>query len=260
MLELSGPDSSVRVDPLMGGRVASLRIGGTEVIVGPTSESGTPRDPFEWGMYPMVPFAGRIRRGRFTFAGEDHALPARRPPHAIHGTVDQVPWEVDSVDRSSVVLGSGLGGEWPFDGRVTHEMSLGNHQFECVLSLTAGETMPAQVGWHPWFRRPATVAAGFAEWLPRDLDGMPGAPTTIGIPDLAGSVDDCFVAGALAVSINVDGLDLTLESDCSHWVVYTGASHGVCVEPQSGPPNEIEASPFILRAGRTLRRRFMISW
>ena len=46
----------------------------------------------------MVPFAGRIRDGRFTFAGRVHQLPRNLPPHAIHGTVFDRPWRV-AVDR-----------------------------------------------------------------------------------------------------------------------------------------------------------------
>ena len=39
--------------------------------------------PIRWGAYPMAPWAGRIRDGRFTFRGRDVRLPLNLPPHAI---------------------------------------------------------------------------------------------------------------------------------------------------------------------------------
>ena len=124
----------------------------------------------------------------------------------------------------------------------------------------AHDRMPAQVGWHPWFRRPAMVDGGFDMWLPRRQDGMPGEPSKFGLPDLNSGVDDCFVSTGRSVSVMVDQIRLELTSDCSHWVVYTEDPEGICVEPQSGPPNAIELDPFVLEAGQTLERRFTIEW
>ena len=83
-------DVRLTVDPRQGGRMASLRIGEREVLL--TEGWG----PIRWGCYPMAPFAGRIRDGRFTFRGRDVQLPLNLPPHAIHGTVFERPWEVVS--------------------------------------------------------------------------------------------------------------------------------------------------------------------
>jgi len=43
------------------------------------------RSPLAWGSYPMVPWAGRIRHGRFRFDGEEYELPINFGAHAIHG-------------------------------------------------------------------------------------------------------------------------------------------------------------------------------
>jgi len=51
-----------------------------------------------------------------------------------------------------------------------------------------------------------------------------------------------------------------LRSDCSHWVVYNEDQRGLCVEPQSGPPNEFEANPLVLEPGESLARWFEIDW
>ena len=81
----SGP-ARLSVSPADGGRFSSLVVDGHELLV--TEGYG----PIRWGCYPMVPFAGRIREGRFTFRGRAVELPRNLPPHAIHGTVFERPW------------------------------------------------------------------------------------------------------------------------------------------------------------------------
>lgn len=248
------------IDTANGGRVSSLVVQGTGLVVGPGDGHSAEPGALDWGIYPMVPFAGRVRNGRFAFAGSEHELVRRRPPHAIHGTVDDAEWEVQGQTGSTVALTCALGPRWPFAGRVTHSISLLPDRLRMVLSLHADESMPAQVGWHPWFRRPASVLSQFREWQPRDAEGMPGPPTAAGVPVPVERVDDCFVADGAPVRIRTCGVGLSLRSDCSHWVVFDGADHGVCVEPQSGPPNEFESAPFVLAAGATLDRWFEIAW
>ena len=71
-------DVVLTVDPTNGGRIASLVIGGHELLI--TEGHG----PIWWGCYPMAPFAGRIRAGRFRFRGRTYELPLTMPPNAIH--------------------------------------------------------------------------------------------------------------------------------------------------------------------------------
>ena len=88
--------SRATILPEQGGRVGSLVIGGHELLV--TGHE----DPMRWGSYPMAPFAGRIRDGRFSFRGR--RPPAARwamPPHAIHGVVYDRPWRIVDDRRRS---------------------------------------------------------------------------------------------------------------------------------------------------------------
>ena len=96
-----------------GGRLTSLQVDGFELLIGPDA------DPMRWGSYAMAPWAGRIRHGRFTFAGVDHQLPIVVPPHAIHGTAYLRPWTVDG-ESLRIDLGDG----WPFAGTLTQEIEL----------------------------------------------------------------------------------------------------------------------------------------
>src|SRR5438105_2946449 len=85
---LEAGDARELVDPDHGGRVASLIIGGVEVLVTDGMR------PFDWGIFPMAPFAGRVRRGEFRIGDEIVRLPINLPPHAIHGTVVDAHWSV----------------------------------------------------------------------------------------------------------------------------------------------------------------------
>ena len=260
MLLMGSGDVSVAVEPEMGGRITALSVCGREMILGAEQPGGGSRHHLGWGMYPMVPFAGRIRDARFTFDGRVHRLQTRMPPHAIHGTVDDVAWEVRERATDSVTMDRDLGGTWPFRGSVRHHVEVSDDSVSFRLVLTAHDRMPAQVGWHPWFRRPAIVRDEFDTWLPRGPDGMPGELTGVGLPDINSGVDDCFVSTGRPVRVKVDGVNLELSSDCSHWVVYSQDPEGICVEPQSGPPNATAHAPFVLEAGQTLDRRFTIEW
>ncbi|HEX9992774.1 MAG TPA: hypothetical protein VGB14_07600, partial [Acidimicrobiales bacterium] len=81
----AGPAVAV-VDPDCGGRIASLTLDGAELLVTEGDE------PLDWGCFPMAPWAGRVRRGRFRFDGREHQLTVDLPPHAIHGTTYTRPW------------------------------------------------------------------------------------------------------------------------------------------------------------------------
>src|SRR5262245_47189806 len=169
-LVLEADDVRATIRPEDGGRVASLVIGGHEVIV-----TGDP-DRMRWGSYPMAPFAGRIRHGRFAFEGVEHALPLGMPPHAIHGVVWDRPWRVEGPSTLSIDLDE----RWPFRGRVTQRLALEPDAMRFELVLEADEPMPATIGWHPWFRRrlvdgdPSVVVDLDAdEMLVRDAEGIP---------------------------------------------------------------------------------------
>jgi aldose 1-epimerase len=60
--------------------------------------------------------------------------------------------------------------------------------------------------------------------------------------------DDCFVNHEPVV-LRIDGLDITITSACTHWVVYDEPPHATCVEPQTGPPDAVTIRPDVLEPG-----------
>ncbi len=203
----------------------------------------------------MVPYAGRVRRGKFQHAGQQHQVPLNFGQHAIHGTVFDVPWSTLEQSPTHVVLAATLGARWPFTGRVTHEISVDAEQqsVTCTLEVTTtSKSMPAQVGWHPWFVRPARLDVDFAEMYVRDDDYIATAQR---ITPPSGPWDDCFTGARRTPMILFnDGVRISVESDCDHWVIYDMPTHALCVEPQSGPPDGFTLQPQLVTPTQPLRR------
>jgi aldose 1-epimerase len=244
VLTIAAGPNSVTIDPEAGGRIASWTVDGLQLLV----ERDVHNHPFGWGSYPMVPFAGRIRRGHFEFAGASYDLPINMAPHAIHGTGYDVPWEVLTHTRNTVILGLRIGAPWPFSATATHIMQLQNDRLIQQMTITGGPTdQPVTFGWHPWFRRKLDrgqpldlrVDMSQATMFERDGDGI-ATKDQVDVPNRPW--DDCF-RGAEAISLVWPGaLALDVHHDCPVTVLYDPA-HAVCVEPQSGPPDAVAVDP-----------------
>lgn len=240
-----------------GGRLTSLQVGGLELLVGPDA------DPMRWGSYAMVPWAGRIRYGRFAFDGVGHELPIVVPPHAIHGTAYLRPWTIDGESMRIE-----LGEQWPFAATATQEVELHDDRLILRLRLQAHERQPAMVGWHPWFRRtlgaPDGGVGGEAELrvepvrmfeLDDDL-----IPTGTAVDPGPQPWDNCFELAADPVIRWPDHLELSLGTDCRYWTIYTHPPHALCVEPQTDVPDAVNRTPAVVEAGEELSARFELAW
>lgn len=254
----AGP-ATVVIDAERGGRLSSLRVDGLELFV-------TAGDsPLDWGCYPMAPFAGRIRNGRFRYAGKEHQLERNLPPHAIHGTVYDQAWKVEHAERTDAVLMTDLGDDWPFDGRVVQRIRVADDALELRLEVWAeDESFPASCGWHPWWRRRLSrgdalaldLDAG-AMWA-RDDDGIPSGEMTTPPP---GPWDDCFTELAGPPVLRWEGaLEVTVASTCLDVVVFDEPSHAVCVEPQTGPPDALRLTPVVVEPGLPLVAEAAFAW
>ena len=257
-MELRTRDVELVVDPAQGGRIASLRVGGDELLVQPATVDD---DPTLWGCYPMVPWAGRVRDGRFTFAGQEVELPPAAPPHALHGIGHLTAWE--PVDDTSIRLD--LGPPWPFGGSVVQRFDLHPDRLTLVMVVTAGDRpMPVVAGWHPCLRRRLDhggdarldIPAG-AMWE-RDADGIPTGDL---VDPSDGPWDDAFTELSGPPRITWPGaFELTLTSSCPTWVVYDEDPRLVCVEPQTDAPDAFNRRPAVLGAAASLALELTIVW
>lgn len=241
-----------------GGRIAQVRCDGVDQLLAFGAHDATAA--IAWGCYPMVPWCGRIRDGRFAFAGDHHQLPANLGAHAIHGVGFLLPWRVTGQGERHVALELALPRDhrWPFGGIARQRFELAGRRLELSLSVTAGDrAMPVSLGWHPWFLKPDRLEFAPEAMYPRDAAGIALAPPG---PVRTGPWDDCFV-NRREVVLHRAGQRLRIRSDCTDWVVYDGSDAATCVEPQTAPPDAFNLQPAArLRAGETLDARCVLSW
>ncbi len=254
------------------------------------------REPWStgWGSFSMAPWAGRIRHGRFRFlddvlgldlnhddgcgvgggggpieppdpplVGDPHVDPDGDRRHAIHGTTFSRPWTIVESEADRCLLTCPLTGAlgWPYAGTATQRIALHADRLELELTVAAdhGTAFPASIGWHPWFAKPDRVDFGPVAMYALDPIGLPTGEL---VTPTAGPWDDCFVNHD-PVRLVYDRPvvpEVTVTSDCDHWVVYDEPVDATCVEPQSGPPDAPSIRPDIVTSGRPIHRRMTIAW
>lgn len=235
---LRGGDLTVTVSPDAGARLTSLRWRDRDLLV----DDGL--TPFGNHSFVMAPWAGRVRDATARWDGRTLALPVGDAPHALHGLVHDRRWElVDATSTTVTATAEVTGEEWFAPLRITQRVDVRDGAVRLHLVVDAPhEPAPATVGWHPWFRRSvdgadvAVVVPG-GEVLRRDAAGI-ATDERIGVPD--GPLDDALVDLTGPVVVRYPGLvEVAVATDARVTVVYTGHRRGVCVEPQSGPPDEV---------------------
>jgi len=153
----------VTLAPEIGGSIAGFwsDARGTALdLLRPTSADALTRgDPGRLSSFPLVPWSNRIRAGRFTFGGKRVDLTPNLRGHAIHGLGYRTSWTVMDLGLSQAVLEHRhAAGEWPWSYRATQRIALtpAGLDVEMVVTNDSETTMPAGLGWHPYF--PRTVA------------------------------------------------------------------------------------------------------
>lgn len=259
---LAVPGAAVEVDLGAGARAVSWTVEGMELL----GRYGD--DPVQHGMYPMAPWAGRIRGNVVQWSGQAHALPVTHDTWALHGTaLAQRARVIDAAagpQSARVVarIDDRPGWPWPMAVDIGWELSPG------VLAATITvhaleESFPVVVGWHPWFRRSLGVGAPLAWHLPatsRLVRGSDHLPTGERVPfsPADGPFDDAFAVPDGTATVTWPGaLALDVASDGGWYVVFDELAGFVCLEPQSGPPDGLRAegdpgvaapgSPHVLR-------------
>ena len=278
--ELAAGADRVVVDPAHGGRLASLVAGGAERLLPAAAATQAPR--IGWGSFLMVPWAGRLAASTVPWQGVAHPIPATFGRHAIHGVGLDAPWALLDRGEQHAQLACRLAdGGWPLGGTAEQRIELAPGHLTLAATVTAGErSMPAAVGWHPWFQRPGVgdvaLTVDADQVLVTDDELIPDgrlAPVE-GELDLRHGpalgdrrLDHAYVGVRGPARVVWPDLALQLEINVADpcYVVHTPA-HGVCVEPQSAWPNAPAlghrgASGLAhLAPGRSLHVRCTWSW
>ena len=250
----------MRIDPAAGGRIVSLVIAGNERML-PKAHARAREPALYWGCYPMVPWAGRLSRGRIPTPDGEVRLEANLSPSAIHGLGFDREWEIVERTETRVTMRCELRGlGWPFGGHALQTLRMRANGLELELWV-GGYTKagPAGLGWHPWFTRPPSgdlsLRVDGSEVLVVDADLVPTGEVrnVTPIEDLRSGpplgdrrLDHVYVRTNGPAIVRWPDLELRIEYDESlRTVVVHTPPEGVCVEPQTMWPN----APLLAAAG-----------
>ncbi len=259
-LRLTAGNVAAAFDPADGGRLTSFTIGGRELLV----QSG--RDSYHWGSFVIAPWVGRLRDGILSYHGQEYPFPRNSGPHAVHGLVTDQPWTMVGKDTMEIELNKA----WPWPGRVRQQATLTEQSCEFRIEVHADEPMPIAVGWHPWFQRTLLGPDGTAsaeiqlnvrpcKMYANDRSGLPSGEL---IDPVDRPWDYCFIDLAAPPVVRWPGtLELTVQSNCSHWVFYDQEEPGICIEPWTAPPNSLNMpNPTIVTPNRPLTAAMTWTW
>ena len=104
----------LQIYPHDGARITSLKAFGSEVL----RQWQPQRRAFQYGCFPMVPWAGRLGNATLNAGGQCYSLPANKPPHALHGMACYSTWEIIDKTADSLTLRMPLTSPWPWQGEV----------------------------------------------------------------------------------------------------------------------------------------------
>lgn len=256
MIGLERGSWRLTVRPELGCSVASLTRGGRDVLR-PAPEGAT--DILETACFPLVPYANRIARGRFSLDGQRVTLPVldRFAPHALHGDGWLQPWSpLERSETSASFVYRQEGGAWPWPYEAVQTFTLTGSGLHIDLSvLNVAETpMPAGLGFHPYFpvgdQTRLSLQAG-AVWA-IDSGLIPTAPVSpAGVFDWstgpraaeAPFVDHCYAGWDGSARLSEPGRTITITaSPNAGWAhVYAPGQAFCCVEPVTHRPDAIHA-------------------
>ena len=262
----AGPATAV-IDVDDGCRLASLSfVEGLELIGG---DDEAPADsPFHHGAFPMAPWAGRIRRGRFTFDGRAYELPINFEGHAIHGTVCDRAWIGHRRPPARVALRSRRPVAVPA-GTPLQRAELHPDRLRLELEVHAEDAtdaghdrlasvVPPRASVARRRRSSSAPSASTARTTRASPTASSSGPTPA--PPVRSTTASRASVGTPTITWSGVGR-LEVESDASHLVVYTAPASAVCVEPQTGPPDAPNLGrATVVEPGRPLTAWMELRW
>lgn len=243
MISLNHGPATAAISPADGGSVLSFGVGGRSIL-----RPGFPgADPRALASFPLVPFCNRVSDARFAFGNRNVELFAvDGEPHALHGDGWTTRWDVaESTESSAILTLTRPAGIWPWRYRAWQNFTLGDNRLTIELGVTnlSDEPMPAGLGIHPYFERPAKLTA--------TVDGVWNGPSII--PDRweehrgfrsteidSMVCDNTYTGWDGRALIELPGARVTLISNLPLLHIYAPKGGGFfCAEPVSGAPDAL---------------------
>ncbi|GAA4408126.1 aldose 1-epimerase [Advenella faeciporci] len=159
-LELKAGDARLVVAPHIGGAIVAYK----HVLADREYHWLRPVDPVHvqnrdvsgMASFPLVPWAGRLRDGRFVYEGRRIHYPSQKKdsPHSIHGFLRNRIWQVtEHTDNRLVIEYVHEPDDWPFAFRAQQVFALDENNLTIYLDIsnTGQHSMPLGMGHHPYF-------------------------------------------------------------------------------------------------------------
>jgi aldose 1-epimerase len=265
LIHLRAGSSEAMLLPHLGGAIGSFSVAGRAVLR-PTASAAA--HPLDSASFPLVPYCNRIARGRFTFDGEDHALPRNVPEfaHPLHGLGWLKTWTVDrqTVDSALLSCTHEADADWPWDWSATQHFMLEDGALRVTLDAVnrSSRPMPCGLGHHPYLvRRPGAVLAFTAKGVWRnDADDLPveampadsfGDFAKGAEPQGAGMIDNCWHGWDGTATWDKTIIVSSPEARYLHVFAPPGKDF-ICLEPTSQMPDAVNRPPFAAAGGRVL--------
>ncbi|WP_300380781.1 aldose 1-epimerase [Henriciella sp.] len=163
-LHLSAHGFDMNITPAFGGRIDRLSYLGQDILA--PRQRLTDPDPLDAGSFALVPFSNRIRNGQFSHEGRTYTLPPNwtGDANAIHGEGWQRTWHVTQLEEDRISLYLQGTDWWPWRYECEQHIRFREAGVDFSLSLTNRDTqsMPAGLGFHPYFPRTGNTQISFA--------------------------------------------------------------------------------------------------
>jgi len=241
--------------------------------------------PLSAANFHMLPYSNRIRDGAFHHEGVAVQLDYAEQ-HAIHGALRERPWRVTDQTSSSVSAqydsreDGKVNWPWPIQATVAYALTDDTLRSQMTLTNHGDTSMPAGMGWHPYFCR---TVAGASPNLTINVSGV--YPDTDGdcLPTAAATalpshldfneagklnpdqrIDHCLAGFKSPATIAWPDAGITLEmqasDNCSHLVLFNPDAPYFAVEPVTNANDGvnllakgIDSGTVTLAAGQTMR-------
>jgi aldose 1-epimerase len=259
-LELRVSGLGCEIWPELGGAVAAFETlderGGARALFRPTPAAARYL-PLQLSSWPLLPYANRIRDGRFAYAGRAHVLPRNLPgfSHPLHGLGVLRAWQVTEASSRECTLSCRCEASraWPYGFRARQQFLLDEAGLCVTMELqnTDELPMPYGLGQHPYIVRPPGTriqALVRGVWL-TDAETLPIACAPVPREwDLSEgchldevAIDNCFVGFAGAARVlwpDGSALRISASADVEFLVIYSPPGQDfVCVEPVTQVPD-----------------------
>ena len=166
MIGLRSEGFTADVVPELGGGLASFRHNAIDLL-----RPASGRDPFELSSFPLVPYPGRIRHGRFA----NVSLPPNRHgfPYPLHGHGWLAKWELvkQGADCCHLTLRHAADyWQWSYRAELIYRLDANGLAMELSVHNLADDAMPLGLGQHPYFPGGAKIRTKLSHVLVPEAD------------------------------------------------------------------------------------------